>query len=254
MNRPFRHRELVPRSRISSWGGGIESRAASRSGGGPRLRRAFASLRDNLRIGLIILLMSTATTGCASAGPVSLRSKAAPRGEAYRRTFVRWARQRKVYDQVVLSFSVVAVYRSAELRDAQHRLFLETFRPGRAEAAKGWNGERKRAPAGHEFVVALFTADSRWNVLARRETAKALWHLALVSSNGRRAGVTGIRQLDAASPTVRLMYPLVGDFHRIYAVSFARDPKGDVLGAGCRWFALEVSSSLGKADLRWRVR
>ncbi len=111
-------------------------------------------------------------------------------------------------------------------------------RAGQREALAS---EREEASRCDDFLLSLFTPDRAANDLDR---APSVWRITLVTDGEERAQpveVTAVRP----DPTLRALYPTVGDFDSVYRVRFARRGRG----LSARPFTLRMAGPKGRLDL-----
>ncbi len=158
---------------------------------------------------------------------------AAKRDGATRRAFI--------YDGLNHRATATSTHLSLQVREARARRLAEWYGWTPVELDRQLAQERKDAAASEEFVVALYTADPKFNNL---DAPRSDWRVALkvdgadllprrVTAESRDAAVLGL-------------YPYIGPFDIVYRVIVPVPEAGPVEG---REFTLEIASALGKLDI-----
>jgi hypothetical protein len=151
-------------------------------------------------------------------------------------------RRGRLYDRLATHAFASAVYQSLEVREARvHRVGVwQALSP--AEVERLLAAERAEAAQYEEFLVAFFTVERPANDL---DAKASMWRLGLTWPGGEAqpVSVEGV----TVDPTLRQLYPVIGDFDTVYRVRFPRAP---VTLAG-QPFALRLASALGRIDLDW---
>jgi hypothetical protein len=150
-------------------------------------------------------------------------------------------RHATIYDGLGLNAQVSAVYLSPAVREAKVARQAAWFGMTEAEREAQLVRERDEAIRYDDFLVALFTPDRHANDL---DVKASSWSLGLELGEGealRPEYVTSVR----VDPTLRALFPSVGDFDAVYRVRFERVTP-PLAG---RPFALRLAGAQGGADL-----
>lgn len=179
-----------------------------------------------------------ALAGCAflprSPSPTTLEGDwAVKRDASTRRDFV--------YDGLRHRATATATHLSLAVREARARRLGEWLGWTPVELEERLAQERKEAEGTEEFVVALYTAEPRFNNL---DAPRSDWRVALkVDGADLLARKITALERDAA---VLGLFPYVGPFDVAYQVIVPMPQAGPVDG---REYTLELASALGKLTL-----
>lgn len=177
--------------------------------------------------GLNALLARSPTPGPREGEWATLRGAATRRGS--------------VYDGVEHRATATATHLGLAEREARARRLGEWLGWTPEELERRLAVERAEAAQGEDFLLALYTADTKANDL---DAESSIWRVALETDGGEMIAsrVEAVKR-DA---TITALFPYVGSFDTVYLVRFPLAPEGPVAG---RMFALELSSPLGRIDL-----
>lgn len=181
--------------------------------------------------------------GCSTIETARTRSPAPPPRSGEWATVRNQATRRVIlYDRLMHRATATGTYLSAPVREARVRRLAEWFGWTEEEKARRLATELAEAAKHEEFLLALYTGDTRSNDLDA--AAGSVWRLALKVEEG------DIVTRDATAldrdATIQGVFPYVGPFDVVYRVRFPKPP-GRPLAE--RPFTFLVSSALGKMEL-----
>lgn len=177
--------------------------------------------------GLSTLLVKAPAPGLREGEWAALRAAATRRGS--------------VYDGVTHRATATATHLGLAEREARARRLGEWLGWTPEELEARLTAERAEAALGEEFLLALYTADTKANDL---DAQRSIWRIAVETDEGEVIAA----RVEALDPdaTLTALFPYVGVFDTVYRVRFPNAPGGPL---GGRMFALELSSALGRIDL-----
>jgi hypothetical protein len=176
--------------------------------------------------------------GCAllprAPSPTTLEGEwAAKRDPSTRRAFL--------YDGLTHRATATATHLSLAVREARARRLGEWLGWTPVELEQRLAQERKEAAETEEFVVALYTAEPRFNNL---DAPRSDWRVAL-KVDGADLLAKKVTALDRDAAVLGL-FPFVGPFDVVYRVIIPMPQAGPVDG---REYTFELASALGKLSL-----
>ncbi len=190
-------------------------------------------------------------SGCSAPPPkVSLfATPAAVRAKDYGDILAKWTRGDRIYRGFDTQLFVTATMHTAELRLAFAEAFPEIYGHGGMVTRRELVDLTGDVEQFHNFFVAAYTPDDKWNDLAEPDS---VWRL-------RLRGSGGIVVDPAAIETVKLdanlcqVYPYLGRFDKAYIVRFPLTDEQQrlVLDERSTSATLRVASALGGAELVW---
>jgi hypothetical protein len=158
----------------------------------------------------------------------------------------RASRRVVLYDGLVHRATATATYLAPGVRAALARRLAvwEGWHPPELEARL--DEEARRAAEGEEFVLVLYTAESRQNDLDKREDS--IWRVAVELDSGEDLLPVDV---EVVPPSAQLtaLYPWVSPFETVYRLRFPV-PQGRPLVE--RPFFLELGSAVGYVLLDFR--
>jgi hypothetical protein len=189
-----------------------------------------------VRAAALAALVSAA--GCAllprSPSPTTLEGEwAEKRDVSTRRAFL--------YDGLKHRATATATHLSLAVREARARRLGEWLGWTPVELEQRLALERKEAADSEEFVVALYTAEPRFNNL---DAPRSDWRVAL-KIDGADLLARKVTALDRDAAVLAL-FPFVGPFDIVYRVIVPMPQVGPVDG---REYTFELASALGKLSL-----
>lgn len=196
-------------------------------------------------LGLVLVLAASCLPG-----PVNLPGVG---GDEYARELSRWTRRIEVYRRFEAKVFVTATYHAPAFRDAyvQKRTAILGLAPPdqrRLEQEQTELGQK-----WHEFFVAIYTGDRRWNDLERGD--KGLWRLTLQNDAGQRVRPTEIVRVQKRNAETISFYPYLDAFRTGYLIRFPKQagepPSEPLLEGATTPFTLHLSSPVAVASLRW---
>lgn len=183
---------------------------------------------------LASLVATLAATACASS--------------PYRDAVDEWTRSEDVYSNVQARAMVRATLETLPFRrayvDEYARIFALTAEQREAlleaqldESARTW-----------VVVVALFTADPRWNDI---DPARGMWEVRLEGPNGWLPPKR-IQRLDRKNPTWKQLFPYFGVHYRLFELRFDRGLTPDApLARTGEPLSLVIAGAVAQIRLSW---
>lgn len=160
-----------------------------------------------------------------------------------------WTREGKVYRRLDNKLFVTATFHAPEFRRAFAVSFPDIYGHGgkitRRELVDLTGGVEQY----HNFFLAVYTPDKRWNDLARDDS---IWRLTMRGSSGTVVGPADVIPLKM-DENLRTVYPYVNRFDMIYLVRFPlTDPLHRVvIDPTTQSFTLRIASALGATEMEW---
>jgi hypothetical protein len=208
-----------------------------------RASRSTAAL-----MGLVGLLLTACTTGRATIlyGPEETLT-----ADDYPSVLKAWTRSGKIYQRLDNKLFVSATFHSPEFRRAFAVAFPDIYGHGgkitRRELVDLTGGVEQY----HNFFMAVYTPDNRWNDLGKDDT---IWRLTLSGAGESAVGPAEVSPIKV-DENLRAVYPYITRFDKVYLVRFPlTDPLHHVvIDAATPQFSLRVASALGVAEMTWEL-
>jgi hypothetical protein len=199
-------------------------------------------MRSARTLGLALAVLAA---GCATAKSVSTAEPAPPTREG------AWAAARNgatrrafVYDRFSHRATATATYLSAPVREAEVNRLAEWLGWTEQEKAARLQTELADAAKYDDFLLALYTGETKDNDLDAR--LGSVWRLALKLEGGDL--VTKEATTLDPDATITGLFPFVGPFDVVYRVRFSKAPGEPLAG---RKFVFEIASARGKMTLTY---
>jgi hypothetical protein len=156
----------------------------------------------------------------------------------------RWTRHGELYDRLDTRAFANATFLSGEARLARAERIAAWRAMTPAERAAQIATDRADGEAYDEFFLTFFTPEKNENDLALKHS---VWRVALVLPDGEVLP-DQVEELPV-DPTLRTLYPFIGDFDTLYRMRFVRFPGRPPLSSQA--FTLRIAGPSGRLDLAW---
>jgi hypothetical protein len=185
--------------------------------------------------------------------PVSLQgSRKAFEASDYTNVLAHWTRSARIYHRFDTRLFVDATFHSPELRRAFAAAFPNIYGHGSLITRRELVELTGDTEEFHTFFIKLYTADPKWNDLAK---ADSIWHLTLSRCDGSvtvdPAEILAIK----SDANLRAVYPYLGHFDKGYLVRFplADTSQHLLISEDTTGFVLKIASALGEASMIWEL-
>lgn len=205
------------------------------------------------RSGLRLLLAALGlTAACSVRRPAVLYGSETRLTPAdYPAVLTTWSRSAKIYRGLDDKMFITATYHAPELRRAFALAFPDIYGHGgkitRRELVDLTGGVEQH----HNFLLAVYTPDNRWNDLGRDDS---IWRLSLQGSSETEVGPDEVVPIKM-DENLRAVYPYITRFDKVYLVRFPLvDPlQRLVIEGDAATISLRIASALGGANMLWQL-
>lgn len=197
------------------------------------------------------ILCAGLLTGCGMThtfGPLHQKHR---QEEFYVQILKTWTRGAKIYRGLDNKLFVSATFHAPELRRAFAGAFPDIYGHGgkitRRELVDLTGGVEQH----HNFFLAVYTPDARWNDLAKDDS---IWRLTLVGAGEAEVGPDEVVPIKM-DENLRAVYPFISRFDKVYLVRFPlADPlQRALLDEQTDHLTLRIASALGAAQMTWKL-
>jgi hypothetical protein len=198
-------------------------------------------------LGAAVCLLLFQAVGCLP-GPVTLPVVG---GDEYEHELLRWTRKAEVYRHFEAKIFLTATYQSREFRNAYLRKRTAILGLGEQDRLQFEQEQRKHEESFHEFFVAVYTGQRRWNDLDRKPS---LWRVTLVNDRNERVAPLEVIRLDQRDAEVLAFYPFFDAFTQGYMIRFPKtslELSTPIIDETVRSFSLQLSSSIAVVEVSW---
>ena len=190
-------------------------------------------------------------TACAAPPRASLRGEPGLlKAQDYPRVLKSWTRSSRIYRGVETVAFLDVTFHAPELRRAFGMAFPDIYGHGGFITKRELVELSEHVEEYHTFFIKLFTADLKWNDLAKPDS---IWRITLSRPDGSvSVGATEIVSVKIDA-NLRAVYPYLDRFDRAYLVRFPQTDalKQLVIPEDSQGFVLKIASALGVAKLHW---
>lgn len=205
------------------------------------------------RVLLVVSILLATVMGCGSIERL-VRSEGSHRTEDYRRAFERWTKEARIYRGLDMELIVSATFKSADYRKGYAREYAETYLLSDEDELKFKRDQMKAAEEFHDFVMAAFIPDDKWNDFEKKDS---IWKIYLSNDKNDRISPLEIRKLNKKDPVVGQFFPYVSPWRQVYALRFAVTMPGQeeaFISADTRSITLTLTGVRGTCDMFWELK
>lgn len=203
-----------------------------------------------MRLVLGILAVGLIGSGCRAPRPAVLYGPEQPlSADDYPELLKTWTRSGKIYQKIDSKLFTTATFHSPEFRRAFAVAFPDIYGHGGKITRRELVDLSGGVEQYHNFFVAFYTPDARWNDLAKNDS---IWHLTLTGSNDVSVSPDEVVPIKM-DENLRAVYPYINRFDKVYLVRFPlTDPLHRiVIDSTTTHFVMRVASALGVTELKW---
>lgn len=194
-------------------------------------------------------------TGACAAPQISLRE--GPREYVpydYEQILQRWTRSESLVPPTDLDniLNVTATYESWDFRWAYVVRYANDYRLTVEQRRVLLESTLADARKHHQFFVALYGPNRRWNDLTKKTSA---WIVRLVDDRGNESAPEEIIAVRRPGAIEQTYFPYTGVFRQVFRIRFtgSREDGGRTIAENARWFGLRFAGAQGNTDVRWEV-
>jgi hypothetical protein len=192
--------------------------------------------------------------GCA-AQQVSLRE--GPREYVpydYEQILQRWTRSESLVPPTDLDniLNVTATFESWDFRWAYVVRYASDYRLTMEQRRKLLESTLADSRQHHQFFVALYGPNHRWNDLTKKTSA---WIVRLIDDRGNESAPEDIIPIRKPGAIEQTYFPYTGVFRQVFRIRFpsAREDGAHTIAESARWFGLRFAGAQGNTDVRWEM-
>ena len=202
---------------------------------------------------LLAVCLIVAVIGCGPAGRL-VESAEPYRTNDYQQAFERWTREARIYRGFDVELIVSATFKSSDYRRAYAKEYTKAYLLSDKEGVKFEKDQLAAAEEFHDFVMATFIPDDRWNDFEKKDST---WKIYLTNEQNKRISPVEIRKLNGKDPRIEQFFPYVSPWREVYAVRFPAKPPGhheDLIGPDARSMTLTITGVRGTCDMVWELK
>jgi hypothetical protein len=173
----------------------------------------------------------------------------------YPKVLKQWTKKDRIFsfDTFDNIMFVTATYRSWEFRKAYIAKYAKDFRLPKEEIKKLEQTQFKEGRLYHEFYLAVFCSEPKWNDLDKEDS---IWRVSLLSSKGKEIRPLQIKGFRKIKATEISFFPYTTEFRKVYYIKFPKRLKNGrpFLNSKDSWFMLRIAGTLGVSELKWKLK
>ena len=169
----------------------------------------------------------------------------------YRDVMDAWTQEGRIYDGLLTKLISKVTFKSAAFRQAYTEEYARLYKVEGPEYDKLVVDEQKEATAYHDFVIAAYVPEKKWDDFSK-ETS--MWKIYITRDHLEQIRPLEIRKLKRKDPIMDYFYPYMTAWKSIYHVRFpAFDPKTDsqLMGDPQDAVTLVMTSVVGSVEFKW---
>jgi hypothetical protein len=207
------------------------------------------------RLALSTLLVLAVTAGCAAQRRVSLAEGAREYVPFdYDQILERWTRTASLVALAELDdlLTVTATFESWDFRWAYVVRFSEDYRLTVEQRQKMLDTALSETRDHHQFFVALYGPNRRWNDLTKKDSA---WVVRLIDDKGNETPAQDISSVIRQGAVERTYFPYTNVWRQAFRITFParREDGTPTLAPDARWVGLRFAGAQGHQDLLWQI-
>lgn len=173
--------------------------------------------------------------------------------QTYKKICEKWTREARLHRGLEVELIVSATFRSAEFVRAYAEEYAEAYKLTLKEEKRFVEEQGKKDGLTHDFVMASFVPEKKWDDFDR---AESMWRLYLANDQDERVTpveVTRLKQRDALTPH---FFPHVTPWKSVYCVSFPSNIPGSsepIIKDNTKAIRIVITSVLGTSEMTWTL-
>jgi hypothetical protein len=171
----------------------------------------------------------------------------------YKRVCDRWSREARLHRGFEVPLIVSATMKSNDFRRAYAEEYAEAYQLT-PEAKKRFVEDEKRAGRlGHEFVMAAFVPETKWDDFHK---ANSMWNLLLLNDENERVAPVDVRKVKGKDPVMSHFFPYITPWKSVYVVRFPchlPETNRPIIGDDTKEIRLIITGVLGTAEMVWNL-
>ena len=202
----------------------------------------------------LVAVLPLALANCSSIGRFVESSKNPYRTKSYKEICDQWTREARIHQGLEVELIVSATFKSETFRRAYAQEYGKVFRLTSEETEQFIEDQLQLARQSHEFVVASFVPEKKWDEF---DKPQSMWKLYLVNDRNERVEPLTVEKCKAQDATVSYFFPDVTPWKSVYIVRFpCKVPETDqpLVGENTKSITLVITSVLGTAETHWNLK
>lgn len=204
---------------------------------------------------LVLLVLLGLSLGACRPPPVTMEE--GPReyvATDYEAILKRWTREESLYlfDELERALTVSATFETWDFRWAYVIRYAQDYRLTVPQRQRLLRERLEETRANHDFFIALYGAENRFNDLTRKDTA---WIVRLIDSTGSETAPTQVESIRRPNIMEKRYYPYNTVWRKAFRLRFpTRGTDGrPAIASDAEWVGLRFAGAWGNFDLVWEL-
>jgi hypothetical protein len=202
---------------------------------------------------LVCIFTASLFSGCTKFKSF-LKSSDPYHTEGYRAIVDKWSREARIHRGMEVQLIASATYQSQEFKQAYIDEYAEAYGLKEDEAAKVPQAHLGHRENTHEFMLATYVPEKKWDEF---DKAESMWKLYLVNDGNERVAPLRIKRLQSKDAIAIHFFPYITPWKTVYLVSFpasAGNTKAPIIREDTATIRLVIASVLGSAQMVWNLQ
>ena len=203
---------------------------------------------------LVAVCLIVAVIGCAPAGRL-VESAEPYKTDEYHHAFERWTREARIYRGFDVELIVSVTFKSSDYRRAYAKEYTKVYLLSEKERDKFEKDQLAAAEEFHDFVMATFIPDDKWNDFEKKDS---IWKIYLTNDKNKRISPVEIKKLNGKDPRIKQFFPYVSPWREVYALRFPvkmpPEQREDFISPDTCSVTLTITGVRGTCDMVWELK
>ncbi|MBW1740645.1 MAG: hypothetical protein JRJ42_05845 [Deltaproteobacteria bacterium] len=174
--------------------------------------------------------------------------------KAYKAACDAWSREARIHRGLEVKLIVSATFKSEEFRRAFAKEYAKAYKLTPDEEKRFIEDQLKAASHSHEFLMASFVPEKKWDDFDKTES---MWKLYLVTDQNDRVIPVEVRKIKRQNAVTPHFFPYITPWKSTYIVRFPYnipETNQPVIKDSTRGIKLVITSVLGIAEMDWELK
>ncbi len=173
--------------------------------------------------------------------------------QGYQEACSAWSREARIHSGLEVELIISATFKSEEFRRAYTDEYAQAYQLTPQEKERFLQDQLDAAGRGHDFVVASFVPEKKWDDF---DKPKSIWRLYLTNDKNNRVVPLEVRKLKRNDALAAHFFPYVTPWKSVYSVRFSPNlPATDeaIIQDDTKGIKLVITSVVGTAEMNWNL-
>jgi len=184
-----------------------------------------------------------------------IAESAAPyRTKDYKSVLDKWSHEARIHHGLKVALIALATFKSVDFRHAYAEEYAQAYKLRGEEKNRLVKSHMEAASHGHEFLLASFVPEKKWDDFDKR---KSMWRLYLINDDQEHVEPVEVRKVKKQDPVITHFFPYITPWKSIYTVRFPhKSPETNqpIIKDSTMIIKFMMTSVLGTAEMSWKLR